>query len=798
MLCLNAFKKVFFVLGFVSFYILTLSESIGMDSQERDRTKSRTRFVTPKSSPRENPLSLLTNPREYSPRISKENVEQKQTLSQPNTPSSSPRRSPRSRCFSSSNPLSGELPSSLTIGADSQDRNKVNSRTRSITPQSSPTGRPVFRLEVPEGSLSSQTLQSPSRFPTPRSPLLQQTPQSLSQPNTPSSSPRRSPRPRCFSSSNPLSGQLPSSFGMAILRSVTPRTIRLNDYLEERLEEMGNPEHETVFDIWCKKFYQKFKGQKNESFEASISDWQKTTNKPLLDQVWKHSIMEYLTDDRIEKFDEKSLEVIGASVIFLIEELKDQTHSEFENLCNTTCTIYRHLSTKLSEKLKIMEEDITKEECFYHIAKHCTLMKSYAEAWPYLTQCADLLDWNDEEEQRWLIPLRDGYLSHLKIQLQGDGINEFSKIAGKEIFKIPGFLPTMKVQTAGTTTDNLLDCKTVNICLEGAKDFYQRNQLSEKKLEAISRLDASIRFPLACLSYQSARGAEEEDARTLLTVSRDCFLLLDRGILDYTFMPFIEELVESLGQEDPRSVKPLKAEIFAHMGQVAWDVNEKEKAKELLFEAAKSLYHTKPQLICPNWDSELLALILDKAIHSAPATIWERMVSGISMNLVKAQYKSRVYLTVLRSYMEKEMWMAASRLLGPVIEHTLVLDNDELMLQCLTLKINRGFEEVQAHKKRLFKGFSEMIEIITAHKKKPYGDIGNLVEGWIQDGLITKEQWSTLQSVNSFGLIIGYFKEVGNEKKTDFLTLELKPYADRIYDMFGLGEAPLSFFKGAS
>jgi len=33
MLCLKAFKKVFFVLGFVSFYVVTLSESIGGDSQ---------------------------------------------------------------------------------------------------------------------------------------------------------------------------------------------------------------------------------------------------------------------------------------------------------------------------------------------------------------------------------------------------------------------------------------------------------------------------------------------------------------------------------------------------------------------------------------------------------------------------------------------------------------------------------------------------------------------------------------------------------------------------------------------
>jgi len=710
MLCLKAFKKVFFVLGFVSFYVVTLSESIGGDSQEK---------------------------------------------------------------------------------------NKVNPRTRSITPQSSPTGRPVFRLEVPEGSLSSQTLQSPSRPQTPKSPFLQHTPRSLSQPNTPNSSPRRSPRPRCSSSSNPLIlGDTPS-LGISILRSVTPRAFRLNDYIAERLEEMGKLESGTPFDLLCRKFYQKFKGQENDPSQASIQEWGKTTDKPLLDQFWKHSIMEYLTDDKIEKFDEKSLEVIGSSVIFLIEELKDQSHSEFGNLCNVTCTIYRHLSTKLSHKLNIAEEDVSKKGCFYHMAKYSTLMESYAEAWPYLMQCVDLLIWDDEEELKWIYLLKEGYLSHLKIQLQGDKINEFSKVAGKELFKIPGFLPTMKVQPT-EITDSLLDCETVNICLEGAKDFYQRNQISEKRLEAISKLDASIRFPLACLSYRSARGAKEEDARTLLTVSRDCFLLLDRGILDYTFMPFIEELLGSLGQDDPRSVKPLKAEIFAHMGEVAWNVNEKEKAKELLFEAAQSLYHTKLQLTCPNWDFELLALILDKAIYSAPPTIWERMVSGISMNLVKAQYKSRIYLDVLKSYKEKGMWMAASRLLGPITEHTLVLDNDELMLQCLTPKINSGFKEVQAHKKRLFEGFSEMIQIIAAHKKKPNKNIGNLAEGWIQNGLITQEQWSTLQNVNSFDLIMGYFKALGNEEGSDFLTLELKPYADKIYDMFGLGEAPFSFFKDAS
>src|SRR5690606_17430609 len=133
----------------------------------------------------------------------------------------------------------------------------------------------------------------------------------------------------------------------------------------------------------------------------------------------------------------------------------------FGNLCNATCTIYRHLSIKLSEKLNFMEEDITKEECFYHIAKHSTLMKSYAEAWPYLTQCIDLLVWDDGEELEWIYLLKKGYLSHLKIQLQGDKINEFSKVAGKELFKIPGFLPTMKFQTTGSTTDSLPDDETI-------------------------------------------------------------------------------------------------------------------------------------------------------------------------------------------------------------------------------------------------------------------------------------------------------------------------------------------------
>jgi hypothetical protein len=563
---------------------------------------------------------------------------------------------------------------------------------------------------------------------------------------------------------------------------------------------MGKPESGTPFDLCCKKFYQKFKEQENELSLTFIHGWGKTTDKPLLDQFWEYSIMECLTDEKIEKFEEKSLEVIGTSVIFLIEEFKDQSHSDFENLCNATCTIYRHLSTRLSKKINLTREEVSKEGCFYHIAKYSTLLKSYAEAWSYLTQCADLLDWNDEEELKWLNLLKEGYISHLKLQLlEGDKVNEFFKIAAKELFKIPGFLPTMNVQTT-KVSDNLLDCETVNICLEGAKDFYQRNQGSEKRQETIRKLDASIYFPLACTAYRRAKGEKEEVAKNLLSVSQNCFSLLGERILDHDFMPFIDELLESLSQGDPRSVSPLQAEILTHMVKVAWSITAEEKAKEFYFEVAKVLYHTKPYLICPDWNVGILTLILDMALHSAPPAIWERMVYGISMNLVKAQYKSKVYLTVLKSYMEKEMWITASRLLERITKSTLILDNYEMMLQCLALKINSGFEKAQEDKRSLFKNFSWMIKLITAHKKKPNLKIDGLVENWIQSGLITKEQWLLLRNMNenNFNLMEGYLKEAGNEQKSDFLNLEFKAYADKIYDMFGLGESPLSSFKDVS
>jgi hypothetical protein len=514
-------------------------------------------------------------------------------------------------------------------GTPKPNANPLKSNSRKPRPLSllSPNHEP-FEVSGNQPQISNQT--SPAKYSSPR---IQPSPR-----HSPRPSPRHSPRPRCSSASNSL-GEPPSSslesLGTTLMRSLTPRLLRLNDYIAERLEEMGKSESEKPIDVCCKKFYQKFKGQENESSLASKYDWQNNTEESPLDQFWNYSVMDCLTADKIQKLDEKSLEAIGSSVIFLIEELKNQSHPEFKSLCSVACNIYRHLSEKISKKLNITPEDVSEEECFYHIAKYSTLMNSFTEAWPLLNRCVELLVWDDEELE-WINLLKDGYLNYLK--------NKEAREANRyeEFFRIADFLQDMKAHTKEVTDneENPLDTEIVNTCLEGTKDLYGTNLSSGQKLERIKKLNPDVLLPLAGATYRNAQGENEENAKTLLTISLNCFSLLSQDILENSSNLIIDEILESLCQDDPRSVKLLKAEIFTHIGKVAWSVNEKEKATELFFEAAKVFHYTKPQMSYSSWNPEALALILGKTLQSAPQDIWEIMVHNLCLELVNAQHVS--------------------------------------------------------------------------------------------------------------------------------------------------------------
>jgi hypothetical protein len=143
------------------------------------------------------------------------------------------------------------------------------------------------------------------------------------------------------------------------------------------------------------------------------------------------------------------------------------------------------------------------------------------------------------------------------------------------------------------------------------------------------------------------------------------------------------------------------------------------------------------------------------------------------------------------------MWVAASRLTGRIAKHSLAADSETQTSEKLGERISCGFKKIQEHKKSLFKNFFQMIRFIIAHKEKPKPKIEDTVNEWIQDDLMTKEQWLILQKqpVNRFQSMKGFLDIVGNEKGVDFLTLELKPYVSKIYEMFELGDPPPNLFK---
>lgn len=621
-------------------------------------------------------------------------------------------------------------------------------------------------------------------------------------------SPRRSPRPR---SSSHLSPE-PTSFGIQMIRAITPRKLRPNDSIWEQFESMHTPKSSKKQDLRRLKFYQEFTDQKNTTGLVKKYKGGKNTTEILLDKFWDFPVTELISADAIEKIESKPLEIIGSSAIFLINNINEDLVSDLEALSKVVCDIYSTLLTRLKgkegekENRTTTNEDATKElsseDCYYYMAKYSTLLKSYTVAWSYLGFCSGLLTWEDREELRWLKLLRDGYVGYLK---QGPIVDSPKY---KVYFEAARFSQKVKdnVNVLANSKDKEVDDDVVGLCFMGVKDLYASNLTVEQKLDEVNKLTTCVRFPLGCTAYHAAK-QEEAIAERLLTITRDCFGLLGPKMARYNFMVIADDILidkrfkflpsQDSQPQDSRSLKAIKADILAQVGSVVWQ-KDKDKSKALYFEAAKILYHANPKRSCLVWNSDVLEVVLGCTMDLNPEivspVVWESMVGGMSQALVYRKYPSIIYLPVLRYYAGKEMWVTAQNLAQLVTQSKLMPSSHAVEWQYLAEGILGEYKKVQGLKKSMGIDFQNLITFIINHKAKPNSQVDELEEQWVGRGIMTKIQWENLIKTDKKYLESASKVLCNNCESSSptFTNLEIEAYLDELKDMIGLAKSPVT------